>query len=87
MGGTQNPRSKTPKVRPETQDPGPIRCAPRPKTRTPYFTWDPRPEALDTERETSELNQMSYKQDLIDDIFDGQSYFKTTAGFTFSKQA
>ena len=47
------------KVGLETRDPGPIRCAPRPKTRNPYFTWDPRPEALDTERETLDTYETS----------------------------
>ena len=36
------------------QDAGPLRWGPRSKTRDSYFTWDPRTEAQDTERETWE---------------------------------
>ena len=65
MGGTQDPRPETPKMRPETRDSGPIRCDPRPKTRNPYFTWDPRPEALDTERENLDTYERSDRRPKI----------------------
>ena len=45
------PRPGTLKVRPETRDPS-HRWDPGLETQDSYFTWDSRPEAQDTERET-----------------------------------